>query len=251
MNTLQKIIFAAMLFGLSGVAGADEAVSDKPHWSYQGETGPERWGQLSPAYAMCSQGKNQSPIDIHGGTQALLPALDLNYTADGSELINNGHAIQLNFKPGSTLKIDGITFNLRQLHFHTPSENTINGTHYPMEAHLVHADADGNLAIVAIMYERGAANSLLGQLWPVMPKEEGGKVDVAAGITAKELLGSDLSYWRFNGSLTTPPCSEGVRWLVLHKTQTASLSQIREYREVMHGATNRPVQPLNARVILK
>jgi carbonic anhydrase len=233
-------------FSLSGGVVSGE------HWGYSGEEGPEHWGELSSEYTACATGKNQTPINVAGMVDAELPPLVFDYKPDGGqEVINNGHTIQVNFVPGSTIKVDDKTFELLQFHFHSPSENHIEGKSFPMEAHFVHKDKDGNLAVLALMYTEGEENHELEKAWKGMPKEAGEKATLSQAVSADALLPQNLDYYRFDGSLTTPPCSEGVRWLVLKANSTASKQQIEEFQHVMHHPNNRPLQPLNARVILK
>jgi carbonic anhydrase len=221
------------------------------HWGYSGEEGPAHWGDLNPKYVACKAGRNQTPIDVSGMVEAELPALVIDYKANGGqEVVNNGHTIQVNYAPGSTITVDGVAFELLQFHFHSPSENHVEGKSYPMEAHFVHKDKDGNLAVLALMYEEGAENPELQKAWGEMPQEEG-KQALGNAVSAQALLPSSTDYYRFNGSLTTPPCSEGVRWLMLKATSTASHEQIEAFKSVMHHPNNRPLQPLNSRVILK
>lgn len=219
-------------------------------WSYEGDEGPQNWGKLDPSFAMCETGSNQSPINIEGALSARLPALAMSYGEPGKTIANNGHTVQINFAPGNVLKLDGAKFEMKQVHFHVPSENTINGTSYPLEAHFVHADDKGHLAVIAVMFKVGAANAGLAKLWAEMPAQAGDPVALTARFKPLELMPARKSYYRFNGSLTTPPCSEGVRWLVLKQPISASKAQIEAFEHVMHHHTNRPVQPLNARVIV-
>lgn len=240
------LMLAACLLG-SPLAHADKKV----HWEYSGHEGPEHWGKLAPEFAACAAGKNQSPINLTGFIEADLPAIKFDYAANANEILNNGHTIQANFKAGSSIIVDGKTFELKQVHFHTPSENLINGKSYPMEGHLVHADKDGNLAVVAVMYEEGAANEGVASLWSQMPEKADSRVALTASVSGTALLPEDRDYYRFNGSLTTPPCSEGVRWLVMKKPGSASKEQIEQFAKVMGHHTNRPVQPVNARPVLQ
>ncbi|WMP18469.1 carbonic anhydrase [Thiothrix lacustris] len=224
------------------------------HWGYDGAEGPEHWGELADANKACAIGKNQSPIDLNSkhAIKAQLSPLTLAYKAGGNEALNNGHTIQVSYAPGSTLTLDGHAFELKQFHFHAPSENQIDGQSYPMEAHLVHADKDGNLAVVALMFAEGAKNNAgLEQFWPQMPA----KAEETAALTAKtdvsKLLPADHDYYRFNGSLTTPPCTEGVVWLVMKQPVIASKAQIEKFTQIMGHPNNRPVQAVNARPVLK
>ena len=243
---MNKSLFAVGLLLASSAAFSASA----PHWEYSGETGPENWAKLSPEYSACA-GKNQSPINIGGLIDAKLKPIVFNYKAGTTEILNNGHTVQVNAAAGSSIMVDGIQFDLKQFHFHAPSENLIKGKSYPLEAHLVHADKDGNLAVVAVMFSAGKASKALEKAWAQMPQKEGDKLGLTAKLSAQEILPSNRDYYRFNGSLTTPPCSEGVRWLVMKYPSTASKAQIEAFAHVMHHPNNRPVQSVNARPILE
>ncbi|MGE0372555.1 MAG: carbonic anhydrase [Gammaproteobacteria bacterium] len=241
---------AALVSGILFATGLAWA-GDKSHWEYSGHAGPEHWGELSPEFSLCGSGRNQTPIDLDAMIEAELAPIEFRYQAAGHEVINNGHTIQVNFDSGSGIAIDGRQFDLKQFHFHAPSENHIQGKSYALEGHLVHADKDGNLAVVAVMFEPGAANEVIDQAWKVMPEKAGGKSALGAKVSAEGLLPVQRDYYRFNGSLTTPPCSEGVRWLVMKEAMTASEAQIEQFAHVMHHPTNRPLQPLFARPVLQ
>ena len=238
-----SFLFAALLTSSAAYAGG--------HWEYSGEAGPESWGKLAPEFSVCAMGKNQSPVDLKGAIKGQLTPIKFDYKTNASEIINNGHTIQANYTPGSSITVDGVQFELKQFHFHAPSENLINGKSYPMEMHLVHADKDGNLAVVGVMFEEGAANAALTDLWKQMPEKADGKNVLAAQVNALKLLPQKQAYFRFNGSLTTPPCSEGVRWMVMKTSITASKEQLHAFEHTMHHANNRPVQAVNARPIIE
>jgi carbonic anhydrase len=221
------------------------------HWGYEGEAGPANWSKLDPKNVMCALGKNQSPIDLANFVEADLKPLKLDYKAGASEIVNNGHTIQVNYAAGSTLTVDGRSFELKQFHFHAPSENRVGGKQFPLEGHLVHADKDGNLAVVAVMFEDGAANPVLEKAWAAMPAKAGGKAPLPAGINVTAMLPADKDYYRFNGSLTTPPCSEGVWWLVAKKPATVSKAQVEKFSKTVGFANNRPIQARNARPVLQ
>lgn len=243
-NTTAMISTA--LLAASGLALA----SGKVHWGYDGEEGPTHWGSLSPEFALCASGKNQSPVNLTDMVEGELPALKLAYQPGGREIVNNGHTIKVNYAPGSELRLGEHAFALKQFHFHSPSENTVEGHSFPMEAHFVHADPDGNLAVLALMIEIGEENEELAKGWAQMPAKPGAE-SLQAPMDANALLPESLDYYRFNGSLTTPPCSEGVNWFVLKAPITASEEQIHQFAEIMGHANNRPVQPANARVIIQ
>jgi carbonic anhydrase len=246
MKQLVKTLTAGALLSGALLAGGHGTA-----WGYSGKTGPEYWGELDPKFAMCSQGKNQSPVDITGTVKAELKPLAIAYGSTATEVLNNGHTVKVNFAPGSTLKIDGKSFTLLQYHFHTPSENAVDGKLYPMEAHLVHADKAGNLAVVSVLFKKGAANADLAKILKKMPKKKGEKYALNdANLGAETLLPKVRSYYRFIGSLTTPPCSEGVRWFVMSEPVELSTEQLKAFEAVM-GKNNRPVQPINARLILR
>jgi len=232
-------------------AGCAHVEKHDVHWGYSGAEGPEQWGTLKPEFATCSNGKNQSPVDLRSLTRADLQPIRFAYRPGGNEILNNGHTIQVNYTPGSSISVDGHAFELKQFHFHAPSENHIDGKPYPLEAHLVHADKEGNLAVVGVMFVEGKANPVLAQAWAAMPEQAGAKAALASVTDAEALLPRKRSYYRYSGSLTTPPCSEGVLWLVMKDPVTVSKAQIEAFEHVMHHPNNRPVQPVNARAILK
>lgn len=223
--------------------------SGPAHWSYSGDTGPENWAKLSPKFADCA-GKNQSPIDLKDFVEADLERIKINYTSE-QEVINNGHTVKVGYGGGGGIEVDGMNFRLLQFHFHAPSENHIMGKSYAMEAHLVHMNEHGELAVIAVMFEEGQENSELAKIWRTMPKRAGDKSTLSSVANADKLLPSDRDYYRFSGSLTTPPCTEGVRWLVMKRPLTASSEQIKEFEYVMRHPNNRPIQARNGRVVLK
>jgi carbonic anhydrase len=248
-------MFAAMVLLTACSAHMETGTHATPHtqkaihWAYSGAEGPEHWAKLSPDYAACN-GKNQSPINLAGLIEADLKPIDFQYREGGNEILNNGHTVQVNYKAGSHIIVDGIAFDLKQFHFHAPSENQINGQSYPMEVHLVHADKEGHLAVVAVMFTEGNENKILTRAWPHIP-EKSGDYNTLPLLTAEGLLPSQHAYYRFNGSLTTPPCSEGVRWIVMKEPVFASRQQLETFSHVMHHPNNRPIQPTYARTVLE
>ncbi|HER33921.1 MAG TPA: carbonic anhydrase family protein [Halothiobacillaceae bacterium] len=219
-------------------------------WSYEGDTGPSSWETLDPAYASCGQGANQSPIDLASPIPAEQPAPVFHYSAGGVDMVNNGHAVQVNYQEGSTLTLDDRDFQLRQFHFHAPSEHTVDGRHFPLEAHFVHRDPVGNLAVVAVLFEKGESNQALEPLVETLPDKAGEKVRLDSVFDAADLLPIKTAHYRYNGSLTTPPCTEGVRWVVMKEHPTLSAEQIHAFETAIGMDNNRPVQPVNARVIV-
>ena len=219
-------------------------------WSYSGDTGPGYWSDINPDFYACS-GKNQSPVDLENFVEADLPPIRFNYIAGGKEMLNNGHTIQVNYESGSSITLSGNTYQLIQYHFHAPSENRINGRSYPMEAHFVHKDRYGHLAVVAVLFSTGMENKGLSGLWQKIPMKPGVTNKFDTLVRATDLLPANKTYFRFNGSLTTPPCTEGVLWLVLKQENSLSDAQLEAFKHVLHEPNNRPIQPINARAVLK
>lgn len=245
----RSIVLSLIIVGLYLASAA--LAGEKVNWGYSGHEGPEYWGKLDPKFSPCSEGKNQSPINLTGMIESELPPITVNYLPGGNEILNNGHTIQVKYMPGSTITVNEHKFELKQFHFHSPSENMIEDQSYPMEAHFVHSDDDGNLAVIALMFKTGDKNSELDKAWEAMPENSGDKNQLSKIVDANILLPNDRDYYRFNGSLTTPPCSEGVWWIVMKNIVSASKEQIDKFSHTMHHPNNRPVQPKNARMILK
>ncbi|MCB0219419.1 MAG: carbonic anhydrase family protein [Chrysiogenetes bacterium] len=218
------------------------------HWGYEGESGPAHWGAMSEEFALCETGKAQSPIDIDPQSAAAegKAAISLDYQAGGTEVINNGHTIQVNFQPGSTMSVGADKFDLLQLHFHHTSEHTVGGKSFPMEMHLVHKSKDGTLAVLGVLISEGEENAAIAPVWAAIPGEAGGKAPLASPISAASLLPASMKTYRYSGSLTTPPCSEGVRWHVLSESIAFSKAQIDAFAS-HYSVNNRPVQARNER----
>ncbi|MEW6729112.1 MAG: carbonic anhydrase family protein [Pseudomonadota bacterium] len=249
MKSLSTAVGAAVLGFCSAVALAD---SHAPHWSYHGHEGPEYWGKIAAEFATCSAGKNQSPIDLSNVAEAELKRIEFDYRDGPLKLINNGHTVQVNVAPGSTITVNGHAYQLVQFHFHSPSEHTVEAKSFPLEAHFVHKDKDGNLAVVGVLFKEGAENAALAPIWAHLPTQQGKEMSVeGVTVSAKALLPANPEYYRYSGSLTTPPCSEGVTWLVMTEPLEVSKAQVERFRTLMGGDTNRPVQPLNARLPMK
>ncbi|HEU4364601.1 MAG TPA: carbonic anhydrase family protein [Candidatus Krumholzibacteria bacterium] len=237
------------------VAASHEA----PHWSYEGETGPGNWGTLDAEWSPCGDGERQSPIDIDQTVQADLPEMSAafqpaslkiihnEHVADG---INNGHTVQINYSEGDVLTIGAEQFQLVQYHFHSPSEHTVRGRHYPMEMHLVHKSAADKLAVVGVFIEEGAHNTAFDPIWSNLPATRGDETHLEnVMVDVNQLLPASTKSYRYDGSLTTPPCSEGVKWIVMATPIQLSTDQIGAFRNIING-NNRPVQPLNGRSVL-
>jgi carbonic anhydrase len=244
-----KKIMSAVTVTLTLMAGS--ALASGGHWGYTGEGAPEHWGSLNPAYALCAAGANQSPINLTDLIETELEPISFNYTGLVTEIGHNGHAIQADYTAGSTMTVHGKIFSLEQFHFHTPSENLINGEQFPMEVHFVHADTDGNTAVIAVMYNLGEENAELKKIWRQMPTEAGKKAGMASQVRAGQLMPENKEYYRFNGSLTTPPCTEGVLWMVMKNPVPVSEAQVKQLAKALKHPNNRPVQPINARSVLQ
>ena len=220
-------------------------------WTYKGAEGPSDWGKIDPAFATCSIGRTQSPIDIKDARKSDLPPLKFDYKAVPLNIIDNGHTIQVNYAPGSTLTVGDKAYVLKQFHFHHPSEEHINGHGYDMVAHLVHADADGHLAVVAVLLKKGPPTPLLNIVWTHIPKEKEKAVDVTGvSLNVNDLLPADHGYFIFAGSLITPPCSEGVTWYVLKNQSSLSAEQLAAFGKI-YPLNARPIQASNNREILE
>ncbi len=253
------IILSVLLLGI--VFGCKRSeVPEKPvkhvereiHWGYVGEGGPAQWGTLKPEYALCGSGITQSPIDIDKTIKAKLDNIAFSYKETLLKIINNGHSIQVNCEPGSSLTVDGQTYELLQFHFHAPSEHTVKGKFYDMELHLVHKNERNELAVAGIFMIEGQSNKIIQVLWDNLPAELN-KENVVSEISvnASGLLPKDHGYYHYFGSLTTPPCSEGVNWSLMKTPIEVSKEQVEKFRSVMGLNNNRPVLPVNKRFVLE
>lgn len=244
LNRVVSLGFAIFLGGIGAEASGAE------HWSYKGShAGPAEWGALSPEFATCKLGKHQSPIDIRSAKTADLPAITFNYQPAPLAVIDNGHTIQVNYAAGSWIDVGGARYDLVQFHFHKPSEEKINGKSHAMVAHLVHKNAEGKLAVVAVLLDGGGANAMIDTIFRNLPKAKEKQVVVpGATVDASALLPKDRGYYTFAGSLTTPPCSEEVTWLVLKSPVKIADGEIAEFGKV-YPMNARPTQPTNGRPI--
>jgi len=232
------------------VENTKHAEHQHKHWGYSGDVNPAHWGELNEKFHMCAEGKQQSPINLVPTKDIDLPKLDLQYLQGSESVVNNGHTVQVNIKSGDTLNIDGVPYELKQFHFHTPSENHINGKSFPLEAHFVHATKDGKLAVVAVLFEEGTMNPTLTKIIKTFPLEENkpAKLDLSKEYV-DVVMPVKRDYYKFMGSLTTPPCSEQVKWFVFKEPQTASKAQIEAIHKEINKENNRPIQPSNGREI--
>ncbi|HET9251448.1 MAG TPA: carbonic anhydrase family protein [Candidatus Eisenbacteria bacterium] len=265
LTATAALLYATLVLGCTRTNQADTSASPAPaaheglHWSYEGETGPAAWGTLSPGWTPCGSGQSQSPIDIHETMRAELPAmkrqflpaqLRIIHKEHVADEINNGHTIQVNYTGGDTLRIGDEAFELKQYHFHSPSEHTVGGKHYPMEMHLVHKSPAGQLAVIGVFIEEGLHNAAFDPVWANLPKTKGAETHVEnVTVDINQLLPKSTASYRYDGSLTTPPCSEGVKWIVMATPIQLSTDQVGAFRALVHG-NNRPVQPLNGRAVV-
>ncbi len=232
-------------------AAAGAHASGEVHWSYEGANGPQAWAGLKPEFNVCAIGKTQSPINIEDQITLMGPAepIRFNYQPSDGTVLNNGHTIQVDLNGDNYIVVRGTEYKLIQFHFHHPSEERVNYKSFAMVAHLVHKSAAGQLAVVAVLLDSGTANSLVNNVWTYMPLGEGDRVRMPLGLVdMTALLPTDQRYYQFMGSLTTPPCSENVLWMVLKQPQTISRDQIRLFSQLFPNNA-RPVQPVNGRVI--
>ena len=250
-GNLCLLTIVSCALGLIAAAGAQEHASSEHTWDYGPSRGPSHWGELKREYAPCKDGHHQSPIDIRNPLKADLPAIQFHYEPSPLNIIDNGHTIMINYSPGSFITVGGRRYELKQFHFHRPSEEKIDGKAYEMTVHFVHTDEKGNVAVVAVLLEKGEDNALVNTLWKDLPKEkEKVESEKDVQIDADRLLPQDHSYYTFFGSLTTPPCSEGVTWLVLKHPVSVSAAEIEQFSKLYRNDA-RPTQPVYGRVVLE
>jgi carbonic anhydrase len=218
------------------------------HWGYEGEQGPSHWGDLDVASKACSIGSQQSPIDIRSSITARLPPLQIAWPKKPNMIVNNGHTIQVNADPGNTLTVGKDKYDLLQYHFHHPSEHLIGGKNFPMEVHFVHRNAAGNLAVVGALMTAGRANAAFNKIVAAMPAKEGPAIKMTAA-DPNQMLPAKRSYYQYSGSLTTPPCSEVVNWLLLREPIQVARADIDAFGRLF-PMNARPAQKENRRFVL-
>ncbi|MBC7732887.1 MAG: carbonic anhydrase family protein [Bacteriovorax sp.] len=224
------------------------AESVHAQWDYAGSGGPDTWGQMKPEFARCSSGLWQSPIDIRDGIKVNLDPVQFDYKPSAFRVLDNGHTVQVNVGPGNSIDVGGRRYDLVQFHFHRPSEERINGRQFDMVVHLVHKDIDNRLAVVAVLLDRGSAHPLVQNVWNNLPLEKGDEVAARTTIDLNALLPTDRSYFTYMGSLTTPPCSEGVLWMVMKAPMPISSEQIGIFAR-LYPMNARPIQSVSGRLI--
>ena len=231
-----------------GASGHHVDTGRADHWSYDGAAGPAAWARLKPEFAKCGNGSRQSPIDIRDGIQVQLDAVQFDYKPSAFRVIDNGHTVQVNVSAGSSIEVMGRRYELMQFHFHRPSEERIDGRQFDMVVHLVHKDIDGRLAVVAVLLERGSAQPLVQSVWNNLPLEKGEEVAARSTLNLSDLLPAERNYFTYMGSLTTPPCSEGVLWMVMKQPVQISGDQIGIFAR-LYPMNARPIQSAAGRLI--
>jgi len=234
-------------------AGADKAAGHgggAPHWGYVGAGGPDNWGTLSADFKVCDLGLEQTPIDLASTVRAELAGVESMFQDSALTVVNNGHTIQANCAAGNYSLIGGERFELLQFHFHHPSEHKLAGQAFPLECHFVHRSQAGTLAVLGVFIRAGAANDALEVVFQAMPAAAGGEQPAARPLNPNALLPFDRGHFRYAGSLTTPPCSEGVNWVVFKTAIEASDAQIQKFA-AMFPLNARPIQKQNRRFLLE
>jgi carbonic anhydrase len=247
MRGLGRVFLAVGLCVGTGVAAYAQHTSDD--WSYEGKQGPLNWSRLDPAYSACSKGKEQSPIDIRGAhLNKQLKPIEFHYISGSMTLVNTGHTVQVIPPAGSYIVADGVRYELVQFHFHHPAEEAVKGKLADMDIHLLHKSADGKLAVVAVRLNEGQANAVLAALWPHLPKTKGESGKMTEEMSPAGLLPADRGYWTYEGSLTAPPCTEGVKWFIFEQQAELSRDQLRTFG-ALYKINSRLLQAAHGRKI--
>ncbi len=248
MRTHIRRSFMLVPLALLAVAGCASSTEHAAHWSYQGESGPSNWGAMNPEWSMAHAGRAQSPINLAQSNSVKADLAPLRFTSGRTVITpsDNGHTIQWECEGMNTMTVGNEVYALKQFHFHAPSEHTVDGQHYPVELHFVHENAKGNLAVLGVMLaESGSTNEVFRMLAATIPEGAGAETM----FSPYSLLPSARRYATYQGSLTTPPCTEGVRWIVLTSPARVSSEQVATFTETYFGNA-RPVQPVNGRLVL-
>lgn len=245
MNKSVFLLSITLIF--SEVAFANHFI---PKWDYKGKSSPENWGKISQEFSTCATGKMQSPINISNSTKSTNhKKITFSYKTTPKIEINDGRTIEVQYNKGAYVDIDGHKYDLIQFHFHSPAEHLFQGKQYPFEMHLVHQDKDGHLLVIGIWFKEGKENKILDPVWKVMPQKAGQEVKVS-NIDLEKLMSKNMGFFYYNGSLTTPPCTEEVSWFILKEPLEVSKEQIKKFQESIKEPNNRPIQPLNGRKVV-
>lgn len=233
-----------------GKAVPDGHGDGAPHWAYNGAGGPQQWANLKPEFSLCSTGQRQSPIDIRGGLSVDLEPVRFDYQASKFAVVDNGHTVQVNLNQGNAIEVGGKRYELLQFQFHRPSEERIDGRQFEMSLHLVHRNEQGQLAVVGLLFDKGPPHPVLQQVWNNLPLEKNDENQASNPIELADLLPADRRYYTYMGSLTTPPCSEGVKWIVMRQPVTLTKEQIDIFAR-MYPMNARPIQAVAGRRIMQ
>lgn len=247
-------VFVALVSAQSALAApkASDAHSASPHWAYDGEEGQSHWSELAPTFAKCAEGRAQSPVDLNTRASAAV-GLDnvlFHYHPVTGVEVNNGHTVQVDVGQGDSIELDGARYDLAQFHLHTPSEHRLDGKQYPAELHFVHKDARGQLAVVGVFLDVGAPTAALADVFAAMPTKAGQQKPLAKPLDLASVLPPSAGTLRYEGSLTTPPCSEGVHWVVFREPVTVSEAQLASFKKLYSGNA-RELQAQNGRMVLQ
>ena len=248
---LGLLVITSLIMSACAPQAEESHATEAVHWTYEGEEGPEHWGEINPDYAACGTGKSQSPIDVKAAEGDDLTNISFNYQPSEVNILNNGHTVQVNYDSGSYIELDGVRYDVAQFHYHAPSEHAVDGKLVAAELHIVHKNADGGLAVVGILLDEGAQNDAFQPFIENLPAEESEVSDAGVKINAADLLPVVQTTYRYSGSLTTPPCSEGVNWLLMTTPVEISTEQISALESLFDHGNNRPVQPLNDRPLVE
>ena len=229
-------------------ASPSSAAPHAPEWSYEGPEGPESWGELSSSFQTCSAGTQQSPIDVPGSLGVSREPLTLGYGTSDFEVVKGAHSIELRPLATQQIELDGVAYTFRQMHFHAPSEHTVDGVRYEAEFHFVHQSDDGRLAVLGVLAKRGGDNGAWAPYVEAVSAARTGQAAKMGGTTLSALFPASLDHYKYQGSLTTPPCSEGVQWLLLEQPVELGAGQLAELTSG-EAANSRPTQPLNTRTV--
>jgi carbonic anhydrase len=231
------------------IAAVSASAAGDVQWGYSGELDQDHWGELSEAFRACSEGRGQSPIDIVDPTDQRLAPIELVYTGSTTTVVNNGHTLQIDVGPGNTLEIDDESFELVQFHLHSPSEHRVEGRSFSLEAHFVHQNERGELAVVGVLFREGAIEPGLAKIGASAPSSAGKSEAFVEPLDDLAILPNGRETYRYIGSLTTPPCTEGVRWLILEEIGSISPEQVENYVRLI-GRDARDAQQLNGRQVV-
>ena len=244
-------VLGGLALGISAPLFAQQSSAQQGSstWAYEGKTGPLNWGHLDPANKACSVGKEQSPIDIRGArVDKSLKPIEFHYVSGSMTLTNTGHTIEVTPPAGGYIVADGVRYDLTGFHFHHPGEEPVKGKLSDMSVHLVHKSADGKIAVIAVRLNEGNGNAILAGLWPHLPKKVGATEKVTEALSPAGLLPTDKGYWTYQGSLSEPPCTEGVRWFVFEQQAELDREQLKAFG-YLYKVNSRMVQPTHGRKI--